>query len=64
MHWSTYSVTFARPIQWIVALFGQEAPEMRIRTVHSGKIHGAPVYESWWMEVKDLESHLKNLRHN
>ncbi len=46
MHWSSYSVTFARPIQWIVALLGEEVLAVRVRTREfREKVHGPPVHE-------------------
>ena len=47
MHWSSYSVTFARPIQWIVALFGQEVLQCEYaQRALREKVHGPPVHES------------------
>ena len=65
MHWSSYSVTFARPIQWIVALLGQEVLECEYAQVRSGKKSmGHRFMSPVWIEVNDLESHRENLRKN
>ena len=65
MHWSSYHVTFARPVQWIVALFGQEVLKCEYAQVRSGKKSmGHRFMSPVWMEVNDLESHLENLRKN
>ena len=36
MRWSSYSVTFARPVQWIVALLGEEVLQFEYAQVSSG----------------------------
>ncbi|MGA2402350.1 MAG: glycine--tRNA ligase subunit beta [Syntrophobacteraceae bacterium] len=65
MHWSSYSVTFARPIQWIVALYGQEVLQCEYAHVRSGKKSmGHRFMSPAWIEVNDLESHRENLRKN
>jgi len=65
MHWSSYSVTFARPIRWIVALFGQEVLQCEYAHVRSGKKSmGHRFMSPVWIEVNDLESHRENLRKN
>ena len=65
MHWSSYNVTFARPIQWIVALFGQEVMQCEYAHVRSDKKSmGHRFMSPVWIEVKDLESHRGNLRKN
>jgi glycyl-tRNA synthetase beta chain len=63
MHWSSFSVTFARPIQWIVALLGQEVLQCEYAHVKSGKMSmGHRFMSPLWIEVHDLESHRENLR--
>ena len=65
MHWSSYSLTFARPIQWIVALFAQEVLECEYAQVRSGKKSmGHRFMSPVWIEVHDLEGHRQNLRKN
>ena len=65
MHWSSYSVTFARPIQWIVALFGQQVLQCEYAQVKSGKKSmGHRFMSPVWIDVHDLESHRENLRKN
>lgn len=36
MRWSTQSMRYARPIRWLVALFGEEVIPFEIATVHTG----------------------------
>ncbi len=55
MHWSSYSVTFARPIQWIVALFAHEVLQCEYAHVRSGKKSmGHRFMSPVWIEVNDL----------
>jgi glycyl-tRNA synthetase beta chain len=65
MHWSSFSVTFARPIQWIVALFGGQTLRCEYAHVKSGrKSMGHRFMSPVWIEVHDPESHRENLRKN
>ena len=65
MHWSSFSVTFARPVQWIVALFGREVMRCEYAHVKSGrKSMGHRFMSPAWIEVHDLETHRENLRKN
>ena len=65
MHWSSYSVTFARPIQWIVAMLGHDPLQCEYARVQSGKNSpGHRFMSPGWIEVKDFESHRENLRKN
>ncbi len=65
MHWSSYSVTFARPVQWIAAMLGNEVLECSYALVRSGKKSmGHRFMSPVWIEVKDFESHRDNLRKN
>ena len=65
MHWSSYSVTFARPVQWIVAMLGQDALQCSYAHVKSGKKSmGHRFMSPEQLEVKDFESHRENLRKN
>ena len=63
MRWSSYNVTFARPIKWIVALCGEDVVECVYADVHAGKrSRGHRFMDPAEIEVKDLESHRENLR--
>ena len=65
MHWSSFSVTFARPVQWIVALLGGEVLKCTYAHVTSGnKSMGHRFMSPDWIEVKDFEGHRENLRKN
>ncbi|MGA3116825.1 MAG: glycine--tRNA ligase subunit beta [Syntrophobacteraceae bacterium] len=65
MHWSSYSETFARPIQWLVALLGQQVLQCEYARVRSGKKSmGHRFMSPVWIEVSDFESHRENLRKN
>lgn len=65
MRWSSYNVTFARPVQWIVVLFGQETVQCEYAHVRCGKKSmGHRFMSPVWIEVNDLEAHRENLRKN
>ncbi|MFZ2444766.1 MAG: glycine--tRNA ligase subunit beta [Syntrophobacteraceae bacterium] len=63
MHWGSFTLTFARPIQWIVALLGGKILDCEYAQVRSGnKSRGHRFMSPDWIEVKDYESHRENLR--
>ncbi len=63
MHWGNFSVNFARPMQWIVALIGNKVLNVEYGHVRSGtKSMGHRFMSPKWIEVKDYESHQENLR--
>ncbi len=65
MHWASYSETFARPVQWIVAMLGQDVLKCSYAHVSSGnKSMGHRFMSPVWIEVKDFETHRENLRKN
>jgi glycyl-tRNA synthetase beta chain len=65
MHWASFNATFARPVQWIVALFGHELLRCEYAHVRSGiESMGHRFMSPVWIEVHDLESHRQNLRKN
>jgi glycyl-tRNA synthetase beta chain len=65
MHWGSYTVTFARPVRWIVALLGSDLLGCEYGGVQSGrKSMGHRFMSPVDIEVKDFESHRENLRKN
>lgn len=65
MHWASFSMTFARPVQWIVAMLGEQTLQCAYAHVSSGKKSMAHRFMSpAWLEVKDFQSHRDNLREN
>lgn len=65
MHWGSLTATFARPLQWIVALLGGEVLNCDYGSVHSGsRSRGHRFMSPGWFEVKDYASHRENLRKN
>ncbi len=65
MHWSSYSVTFARPVLWLVAMLGDKVLDCSYAQVKSAnKSMGHRFMSPVWLEVKDLASHRENLRKN
>lgn len=65
MHWGSFTVNFARPIRWIVAMLGAAVLDIEYGGVKSGnKSMGHRFMSPVWLEVKDFESHRENLRKN
>ncbi|MGC9196447.1 MAG: glycine--tRNA ligase subunit beta [Syntrophobacteraceae bacterium] len=65
MHWSSYTVTFARPVLWLVALLGDQVLECSYAQVKSAnKSMGHRFMSPAWIEVKDFATHRENLRKN
>lgn len=63
MRWGSLSVTFARPIRWIVALLGGEALNFQYGDIQSGNQSlGHRFLSPEWITVADYESHRENLR--
>lgn len=63
MHWGSQTVTFARPIQWIVALLGKQVLDFHYGAVQAGnKSMGHRFLSPEWIAVNDFESHLENLK--
>jgi len=63
MRWSDVPIRFARPIHWILALFGGEVVPFEVGNIRSGKttfghrfMHSGPV------PVKDFQSYLQKTR--
>jgi glycyl-tRNA synthetase beta chain len=63
MKWADVPIRFARPIHWIVALFGGEVVPFKVGNIQSGKMtyshrfmHPGPIH------VKDFQSYLQKLR--
>ncbi|MCE5335381.1 MAG: glycine--tRNA ligase subunit beta [Desulfobacteraceae bacterium] len=62
MHWGAYTVTFARPVRWIVALLGGEVLNCVYGNVRSGKTSmGHRFMSPVSFEVADFDSHRENL---
>lgn len=65
MHWGSFAVNFARPVRWIVALFGTATLDVEYGGIKSGnKSMGHRFMSPEWLEVRDYESHRENLRKN
>ncbi|MEM5787724.1 MAG: glycine--tRNA ligase subunit beta, partial [Syntrophobacteraceae bacterium] len=63
MHWSSFTVNFARPIKWIVSLLGKEILDCEYGDVRSGNMsRGHRFMSPEGFEVIDYESHRENLR--
>lgn len=63
MRWANLSVTFARPVHWIVCLLGQEVVDFRYGDVRSGRLSlGHRFMSPQWIEVRNFSDHRENLR--
>jgi len=62
MRWAGLSVTFARPVRWIVALLGGETLDFEYGDIRSGdKAMGHRFMSPEWLTVTDYDSHTRNL---
>ena len=63
MRWAEVSVRFARPIHWILALFGGTVIPFEIGDLHSGDVtFGHRFMHPGSIPVKDFDSYLKKTR--
>lgn len=62
MRWRNYNLRFARPIRWIVALFGSEVVEFSIEGVASGnKTRGHRTLSNIDIELKNADEYIDTL---
>lgn len=65
MHWGSLTVNFARPIRWIVALFGGKVVDFEYGNIRSGNASmGHRFMSPVPLTVTDYQSHRENLRKN
>ncbi len=65
MRWSHFEMRFARPIHWIVALFGGETVDFRIENIRSGnRTFGHRFMSPKFSVVKDFKDYLAVTREN
>jgi glycyl-tRNA synthetase beta chain len=65
MRWSHFELRFARPIHWIVALFGGETVDFRIENIRSGnRTFGHRFMSPKFAVVKDFKDYLAVTREN
>jgi len=63
MRWSDVSIRFARPIHWILALFGGEIISFEMGSVRSGDVtYGHRFMDPGSIPVKDFHSYLQKMR--
>jgi glycyl-tRNA synthetase beta chain len=63
MRWADVPIRFARPIHWIVALFGGEVVPFEVGNIQSGKMtYGHRFMHPGPIPVKDFESYLHGTR--
>ncbi|MGS0765063.1 glycine--tRNA ligase subunit beta [Syntrophomonas curvata] len=65
MRWGYYHTRFARPIRWLLALFGDERVAMRIENIESGRYtYGHRFLSRGPLEVKDPQDYFRVLKEN
>lgn len=64
MRWGARSILFARPIRWIIALYGQEIIPLEYAGVNSSNISQGNRFHSieYNVPITDAESYLQNLK--
>ncbi|HXX35253.1 MAG TPA: glycine--tRNA ligase subunit beta [Thermodesulfobacteriota bacterium] len=63
MRWADVPIRFARPIHWILALFGGEVVSFKVGNIQSGKMtYGHRFMHPGAVPVKDFESYLRETR--
>jgi glycyl-tRNA synthetase beta chain len=63
MRWAEVSIRFARPIHWILALFGGEIVPFDVGNVQSGDFtHGHRFMHPGSFKVKDFKSYLQKMK--
>ena len=63
MKWADVPIRFARPIHWIVALFGGEIVPFEVGNIRSGNMtYGHRFMHSGPIAVKDFKSYLQKIR--
>jgi len=61
MRWGTGSLRFARPIRWIVALYGQEVIPFEIANIHTGNETRGHRFLGKPFQVQDITAYEKSL---
>ncbi len=65
MRWSNLDLRFARPIHWILAIYGGELVSFRIGNIESGnKTCGHRFMSPAFFEVKDIEEYMTKTKAN
>lgn len=65
MRWGYYHTRFARPIRWLLALYGSEMITLQIENIESSKYtYGHRFLSSGPLEVRDAQDYFKVLKEN
>ena len=63
MHWGNFRTTFARPLQWLVALFNEKVVDFTLNDLVAGNTtRGHRFMSSNTVEVRNFDSYLQALR--
>lgn len=65
MRWGAFTTRFARPIRWLLAIFGDEVVKFNIENIESSNLtYGHRFLSKGSLQVKNLEDYKKQLRDN
>ncbi|MDR2539252.1 MAG: glycine--tRNA ligase subunit beta [Chlamydiales bacterium] len=65
MYWEDPSVRYARPIRWILALFGTQVISFHLGKIQSGNFSfGHFQLSPTWIEIKHPKSYVSDLKHH
>jgi glycyl-tRNA synthetase beta chain len=65
MRWADYDLRFARPIRWLVALYGEQVLDMQVADVKSGRVsRGHRFLGSQTVEIARPSDYLQAMRDN
>jgi len=65
MRWGAFTTRFARPIRWLLAIFGDDVVKFNIENIESSNLtYGHRFLSQGSLPVKDMEDYQKQLRDN
>lgn len=65
MFWSEKNIRFARPVRWIVALFGDDVVDFTFAKIKSGRVsRGHRFLGASAIEITNMESYLNEMKNN
>ncbi len=64
MRWDESGFLFARPVRWLLSLFGDELIEMKLGEISSGNTTRLSIYSKSTQRVKGIEHYFELLRNN
>ncbi|MEG1502226.1 MAG: glycine--tRNA ligase subunit beta [Synergistaceae bacterium] len=65
MYWSDKTIKFARPVRWLIALYGEEVLEITFANIKSGRnSRGHRFMGAKLIEIKNMSSYQSQMREN